>query len=136
MNRRQYIAAIGASASTLLAGCGSGSGSSEPEGDVAATITMTEDRTYDPMRVSIEPGEAVEWVNETSDERTVESNQELEGAAEWEAEITVPAGESGTHTFGESGIYSYNDRTETYFNMCGAVAVGQSEDDIGSLPCE
>jgi plastocyanin len=119
-----------------MAGCGGG-GSSEPAGEVTAEVTLTEDEAFDPLRVQVAEGEAVRWNNETGERRTVRANTEADDSNEWELDLAIEAGESGTHTFQSSGVYSYHDAQDTHFLMCGAVAVGDtSENDIGSLPCE
>lgn len=136
MKRRQFLTTTAATASTIaVAGCGGGS--SEPEGEVTAEVTLTEDQAFDPLRVHVAAGEAVRWINETGEQRTVRSNAKLDNANEWTLDLAIPAGESGAHTFQNGGVYSYHDAQDTHFLMCGAVAVGDaSEDDIGSLPCE
>lgn len=136
MKRRQFLATTATASAISLTGCGGG-GSSEPQGEVTAEVTLTEDEAFDPLRVHVAEGEAVRWINETGEERSVRSNGEIDNAREWELDLTIPAGESGVHTFQESGAYSYHDAQDTWFKMCGAVAVGDaSEDDVESLPCE
>lgn len=136
MRRRQFIAAVTAASATLVAGCGgSDAGPGEPEGEVGATVAITADG-YDPLTVSVATGEAVEWTNETDEDRTVNANAAADGAREWELDLTIPAGETGAHTFRESGVYAYHDEEMTRFNMCGAIAVGDADDDVSGLPCE
>lgn len=137
MKRRQFLTTTTATASTIaVAGCGGG-GSSEPQGEVTAEVTLTEDEAYDPLRVQVAEGEAVRWINETGEQRTVRANTEVDDSKEWELDLAIEADDSGVHTFQNAGIYSYHDAQDTHFLMCGAVAVGDtSEDDIESLPCE
>lgn len=144
MKRRQFLRAAAASSTIAIAGCGGGgdegpSGSTEePEdAEVGAQVTFTEDQEFDPLRVQVETGQSVEWINETGSTRVLEANQEPDGAAEWNLNIEVPADGSAFYVFEEGGIYSYHDQEETWFNSCGAVAVGDnSTDDITSLRCE
>ncbi|MCU4800043.1 plastocyanin/azurin family copper-binding protein [Halobacteria archaeon HArc-gm2] len=138
MKRRQFLTTTTVAASTIaVAGCGGGSGSSEPQGEVTAEVTLTEGEAFDPLRVHVAEGEAVRWINETGEQRTVRANTEVDNSNEWELDLAIAAGESGAHTFQSSGVYSYHDAQDTHFLMCGAVAVGDtSEDDVGSLPCE
>lgn len=141
MKRRKFLAVTGVASITTLAGCGGvggGPGTVNPD-DIAAEVTMTEDDAFDPPRVSIDTGEAVEWTNETGDDRTVVSNENTEYSSELpeEMELAISDGESSAFVFEESGIYTYHDQQRTWEVMCGAVAVGDnSEDDIGDLVCE
>jgi plastocyanin len=136
MKRRQFLTTTVTASAIAMAGCGGG-GSSEPAGEVTAEVTLTEDEAFDPLRVQVAEGEAVRWNNETGERRTVRANTEADDSNEWELDLAIEAGESGTHTFQSSGVYSYHDAQDTHFLMCGAVAVGDtSENDIGSLPCE
>lgn len=140
MKRRQFLAATGAASITALAGCGGAGGDSTDtpaQSSIAATVTIAEDDSYDPPIVEVEEGESVEWVNETDKERDLRANGEMDNSVEWELDLQIPAEGSAAHTFDESGVYSYHDAEETWFLMCGAVAVGDSsEDDVGNLPCE
>lgn len=138
MKRRQFLAATGVASVSTLAGCGGGGGTpTVAASDVAATITLVEDGSFDPPIVEVEEGAAVEWVNETGSDRSVRSNTELQDSKEWEMELDLEDGESGRFVFEESGVYGYHEAQETWFRMCGAVAVGDaSEDDVGNLPCE
>lgn len=143
MKRRQFLAAAAASSTIALAGCGDGGestpsgGTATPEASVSTTITLTEDEEFEPPKASVEAGEAVEWVNETGETRTIRANNELENSSDWGLDVQLGDGQSGYYTFEESGVYSYHDTQDTWFLTCGAVAVGDaSTDDIGDLPCE
>lgn len=144
MKRRQFIRAAAASSTIAIAGCGGDDGPSgpqgsteEPDAEIAAEVTFTEEEVFEPIKTSVEAGEAVRWINETGSERTLEANTEFDGAAEWNFDIDVPADGSAYFTFEESGLFSYHDQEETRFLACGAVAVGDnSTDDIPTLRCE
>lgn len=144
MKRRQFLRAAAASSTIAIAGCGGGgdegpSGSTEqPEdAEVGAEVTFTEEQVFDPVKVEVETGQSVEWINQTGSTRILEANTEPDGATEWNLNIEVPADGSAFFPFEEGGIYSYHDQEETWFNSCGAVAVGDnSTDDIGTLRCE
>lgn len=140
MNRRQFLAATGTASITALAGCGGdGGGDDVSEEDIGAEVSMTDDNTFDPYRVSIDAGQAVRWTNETGEERTLRSNTNTDFSAEWDPamDVELADGESHTHLFEESGVYTYHDAVRTWSLMCGAVAVGDnSEDDIGDLACD
>lgn len=144
MKRRQFLRAAAASSTIALAGCGGGGGdtgpsgsTATPEAEIGVEVTFTEDQVFEPLRVQVATGEAVRWINQTGSDRTLEANTEVDGGAEWNLNITVPADASAYYVFEEGGIYSYHDQEETWFNACGAVAVGDnSTDDIGTLRCE
>lgn len=140
MNRREFLAAAGMASTAALAGCGGGGeeGTDTPaESDIATQVTIQEDDSYNPAVIEVEPGEGVEWVNESGNERRVRANTELDNSVDWELDLDIPADGSAAHVFEESGVYSYHDDEETWFLMCGAVAVGDaSADDVASLPCE
>jgi len=108
MKRRQFLTTTVTASAIAMAGCGGG-GSSEPAGEVTAEVTLTEDEAFDPLRVQVAEGEAVRWNNETGERRTVRANTEADDSNEWELDLAIEAGESGTHTFQSSGVYSYHD---------------------------
>lgn len=139
MNRRQFLAATGVASVTTLAGCGGGGGGTPTVAaeSVDATVTISDDLSFDPPIVEVETGAAVEWVNEAGESRSVVSNDELGNSAEWGLDEDVETGQTFRYTFDESGVYSYHEDQETWFRMCGAVAVGDSTaDDVSGLPCE
>lgn len=143
MKRRTFLAMTGVASTTSLAGCGAiGGGGGTPtvaEEDIAVQVTLTESNDFEPLRVSVDEGEAVEWVNDTGGEREVRSNHNAEYSSEWSPELSavIPSGETHAYVFENSGIYTYHDRERTWETMCGAVAVGDNtEDDIGDLVCE
>jgi len=138
MKRRQFLAATGVASVTTLAGCGGGSGTPTVAAeDVAATITVAEDNSFDPPIVNVEPGSAVEWDNQAGEERQIRANTEPSNSVEWEFEVDLEDGETGRFVFEDEGVYGYHEAEETWFRMCGAVTVGDfSEEDVGGLPCE
>lgn len=138
MNRRQFLAATGVASITTLAGCGGETGTpTVAEESVAATITIHEDNSFDPPRVQVDEGSAVEWVNESGEERQIRANTARSWSSDWDWEIDLEDGETGRFTFDSSGLYPYHEAEETWFRMCGAVAVGdQTVEDIGTLQCE
>lgn len=138
MKRRQFLAATGVASVTTLAGCGGGGGTPTVAADeVAATITINEDDSFDPPIVEVEPGAAVEWDNQAGEERQIRSNDRLNDASEWQFEADLEDGDTARFVFEEGGKYGYHEAEETWFRMCGAVAVGDaSEDDITGLRCE
>jgi len=138
MKRRQFLAATGVASVTTLAGCGGGGGTpTVAADDVAATIVINEDDSFDPPIVEVEPGSAVEWDNQAGEERQIRANDRLNDAVSWEFEADLEDGESARFVFEEDGKYGYHEAEETWFRMCGAVAVGSaSADDISGLRCE
>lgn len=152
MDRRDYLVALSGVTTTLLAGCGGDSeptDSPTPSGEVVETITI-ETRSFEPAVVRIEVGEAVEWVNETGDERGIEPIDNISSETEvreWSwgdppsgqtvtRHLMQPDGGSVTRTFNQPGIYVYADSQLTEFQACGAVLVGEdAEIDESNLPC-
>lgn len=135
MNRRRFITAAAGVGAAGLAGCFGGDETAEvdPE-DIAATITAN-GREFDPMKVEIEEGEAVEWVNEDDAVYHVDSHDI--GEASWSWDERIEPGESAAYLFEDSGVYGFRDRGATSWEMCGAVAVGDATvDDIPLLRCE
>jgi plastocyanin len=105
--------------------------------EVAATVIINEDDSFDPPIVEIEPGSAVEWDNQTGEERQIHANDRLNDGHSWEFEADLEAGGRARFVFEEDGKYGYHEAEETWFRMCGAVAVGSaSADDISGLRCE
>ena len=109
-----------------------------------AAITITDDpdaivtirnSTFEPRRLSIDPGEDVRWVNEDEVDHAVESVRFHETAAEWGYGTLVPAGEETRIGFGDPGIYEYGCTLHGKATACGVVLVGEvSLED--RLPCE
>ena len=125
---------------TTLAGCGGGSGGSsgaQAKGTVGAEVAITEDKTFEPMKVHVAEGEAVRWNNKTDETHTIASDTAADNAVEWEFKQEVKPNGAATYTFQSSGVYPYHQTSQTRFMMCGAVAVGDaSVDDVSKLDCE
>lgn len=139
MNRRDFLGGTGAVTLSGLAGC---MGSDDDpvtdidEEDISQTIVL-DSREYDPIRSSIDAGEGVEWRNDDDRTYTVISSSRGRNMEEWDFEAEIEPGESASFLFEDQGIYGFNDYDLSTFSMCGAIAVGPSdEDDIGQLDCE
>lgn len=149
MKRRRFIGAALATASTsLVAGCGSsgggdGDGNSDENDDQTTTtipgpddLVTASSSTFDPMRMSVEPGTEVTWQNEDSYTHTVDSEQFHDKAADWSKSSRMSAnGGETSHTFEEAGVYEYYCTVHGKEKMCGVVLVGDVSLDA-SLPCE
>lgn len=141
MNRRRFLAAASAGSIGAIAGCLGGdgddnTGGGDPSAEVGGTVTV-ESKSFDPVRLHVEAGQAVEWVNESGVSHELRTNQEFDDAEEWDMNTTLDEEGTYKYTFEESGIYLYHDATLTRRMMCGAVAVGDvAVDDIDTLPCE
>lgn len=106
-------------------------GGSEPS---MRTVEMI-DTTFDPERVSVEPGTTVRWVNQDSYGHDVTAAKFHDSAADWSFSETLGGGESTTYTFEDAGIYEYYCTIHGESNMCGVVLVGDVTLDQ-DLPCE
>lgn len=150
MKRRRFIGAALATASTpLVAGCGSGGGDDdgggnggEPTENQTTTVAGPEDlvrisgSTYDPMRLSVEPGAEVTWRNDDPYSHTITADQFHDKAADWSRDERISSnGGQATHTFEEAGVYEYYCSIHGKSEMCGVVLVGDVSLDA-SLPCE
>lgn len=144
MKRRDLLAASG-TAAVALAGCtnaygtgdddattdGGGAGSESGSGK---TVQMT-GTAFEPVKLSVDTGTTVKWVNEDPYEHNVQAAQLTEGAAEWDFESeNLKEGDAATHTFESAGAYTYYCTIHGKGTMCGAVVVGDASLS-GSLPC-
>lgn len=139
MGRRELLGTTGCAALVGAAGClGSMLGDDEPdvaEEDIAETIVL-DDREFDPMTVEIEPGEAIEWVNESEEDYELRTNDTYGETDDWDLEADLSPGDSTAHLFEEEGYYAFHEAIHTSLRMCGGVAVGRPEDEMPSLHCE
>lgn len=156
VTRRRLLeaAAVG---SIALAGCASedgGGGGAQPgtgtetqtetspsddqtgtAGDQAGTTVEMVDTSFDPVRVSVAPGTAVEWVNRDGFQHDVTATQFHDAAASWNFSETVSGSDSTSYTFDEAGVYEYYCSIHGEGAMCGVVLVGDASLD-SALPCE
>jgi plastocyanin len=154
LTRRKILATT--AATVALAGCTGGGDGDGGDGGGDATETATPTRTetasptttaaspdvtvtiasndFDPLTVDASVGATVEWVNEDGFAHDVTAAQFNDGAADWNLNASVPAGESTTYTFEEAGVYEYFCTIHGEGSMCGAVLVGDVSFD-GTLPC-
>jgi len=148
MNRRELLASASGAGLLAVAGCaGSSDGGDEGEDDTTETTQTTEsaavgaavslqELAFDPGRVSVEPGEAVEWTNEESAAHDVTAGQLTDDGESWDYSESLSEGESTTYTFESEGIYEYYCTVHGVTSMCGAVFVGDASLPEGALPCE
>jgi plastocyanin len=150
MKRRRFIGAALATASTpLVAGCGSGGGDGNDDGNGDANgdqttttvpgpenVVTASSSEFDPIRLSVDPGTEVTWMNEDAYTHTVDSAQFHDKAADWSMSerMTANGGES-SHTFEEAGVYEYYCSVHGESEMAGAILVGDVSLDQ-SLPNE
>jgi len=135
MNRRQYLAAA-CGAAAFTAGClGDGERDMDPS-KVVTTVEITLQEGFEPMTVSIEPDEGVEWVNEDEFMRRVVTYRPFhDESAEWDWQAELDPGEDDFYVFDEPGVYDYFDETRTENHACGSVFVGDFEETDDHLPC-
>lgn len=137
MNRRTFMASTSGLTVTAVAGC---LGDDEQElppvdpEDVAATVDVQRFE-FDPVRVSIDVGQAIEWRNVSGRVRTVTSNSQG-NSTDWNFTARLEPDETARYLFEEAGVYGFHEQNRTFNTMCGAVGVGMAEEDVGQLPCE
>lgn len=180
MKRRRYLGAIGATVSIAsIAGFGTRTGAAQPDttggqtgtggsptgtttaGDGGATgtgqvqnriamLTSGSDYLFDPVGLSVAPGETVTWVNESgahsSTAYTTDNPQSgvrriPEGAEGWNSETLTQQGAEFTHTFEVEGTYDYYCIPHKALGMVGRIVVGepsgvQDDPPDGPVPSE
>lgn len=147
VTRRRFVT-LATTGSLGLAGCTGGDDGGEGQQSPTETTapTGTGDDTvgrsiemvntaFDPIRVSVDPGTTVEWVNEDGFDHDITAIQFHDNAADWSFSKTLSGGESTTFTFEEMGVYEYYCSIHGEGTMCGAVLVGGATIE-SSLPCE
>lgn len=153
MKRRRFIGTVLASTSAaVVAGCSSngdggdanddgGDGGTPEDGDATTesgdgdTVAVT-GSTFDPLRLSVEPGTEVLWQNEDAYAHAVVADQFHDKAADWSMNSRIIANTGqATHTFEEAGVYEYYCSIHEASEMCGAILVGDVSLEE-SLPCE
>lgn len=140
MRRRTFLATGGVALGAVLAGCAGGSDDegeapAEEQFDTVETVVI-QSGEFDPTRASIEPGDAIRWENDTGSATTLTAGQYHDDAVEWEFnELIEGRQESSAIGFDEPGIYHYHASTMGQNVQCGAVLVGDVEED-STLPCE
>lgn len=114
----------------------SGENTTTADGTVGAGTTVTIANTaFDPIRASVAPGTAVEWVNEDNFPHDVTSTQFHDSATQWNIGEEVSSGGSVTHVFDNEGVYEYYCTIHGESTMCGVVLVGGPSLNE-TLPCE
>lgn len=94
--------ALAATALLLLGGCSS---ASDEEADAGETVTVVvKDMAYEPATVTIQPGDTVEWVWEGS----LPHDVVMDDSAPEVFKSELQSEGSYTHTFEETGAYSYH----------------------------
>lgn len=136
MNRRTFLAASSGATIAGLAGCFGDDGLPDvDEEDIVVEISV-DNREFDPMKPEIEPGEAVRWNNESDETYLLETNNTYGDTADWDLEYELEPGDSVAYLFEDAGYYAFHEEGQTALRMCGAVAVGESADEMPGLMCE
>lgn len=92
--------------------------------------------SFDPLRLSVEPGTTVVWANESSSSHDVVSAQFHDKSADWEYESeTFSNGGQVSYTFESEGVYEYLCSIHGEDSMSGAILVGDVTLDA-DLPSE
>ncbi|MFB6267240.1 MAG: plastocyanin/azurin family copper-binding protein [Halodesulfurarchaeum sp.] len=148
MDRRTFLRTGVSVGAVGLAGCTTGSGGgAQPTMTTTTTSKGSEDQTgtretvtmsgtdFSPRILSISPGTTVRWKNTGSIGHTVKSAELTEGATSWSFQSdTISGGGSASHTFEDTGVYTYYCTIHGKGTMCGAVIVGDASM-TGTLPC-
>jgi plastocyanin len=94
-------------------------------------------KSFEPVRVRIDPGMSVRWVNDAPYCHDITSAQFHDTAAEWDYYSgRICGGYRKFYTFEEPGVYEYfSEFRGGRDTMCGAVLVGDVNLDQ-PLPCE
>lgn len=137
-SRRRFLE-LTSLATVGLAGCtdggaGGGGGDGTRMADVDTTVSLV-DISFDPTRVTVDPGATVEWVNDDGTAHDVTAAQFHDVAADWDIGTKLGPGERTSHTFERAGVYEYACTIHGKESMCGAVLVGDASLDP-DMPCE
>ncbi|WP_317175774.1 hypothetical protein [Halomontanus rarus] len=132
MQRRTLLSAVSSGAIMYSAGClgGGEDGISED-----AEVIEVHDDGFEPIRLEVEPGTTVGWEHHLSGGRDMELRSTTfdDAATEWE--LSERTDSFVEHTFEEEGVYHFYENIITKWAGCGAVIVGDVEQDE-PLPCE
>lgn len=94
---------------------------------------------FNPVRLSVDPGTTVEWVNKESGayatSHTVTSATFHDKATQWSFDQRIAPDERVSNTFEEAGVYEYLCSIHGKTSMCGVVLVGDVSLEA-NLPCE
>lgn len=134
VSRRRLLAAAGAVATPLAAGCSA----SGPDSDPNPTVGVNE-MGVTKRRVDVDPGATVTWRNVGAryhvlvDDR-FETAGTHEAAADWEFDLPLDEGDEGSYTFEDPGVYEYKCDLHGAGSGCGVVLVGGAQLNK-PLPC-
>lgn len=142
-SRRSLLRGLGTASVLGMAGClGQSSRKTQPPtGDVS--VRITEERTFDPSRITVSPGETVTWLNKgnrihsvTADEDRIPSVRLYFASGGFQREIAARVayplkgglehGERYEHTFEQPGTYGYYSIPLEAETMEGTVVVTES----------
>ena len=114
-------------------------GTPTPAGEADHTVSMvTEGSEYyfDPIGLAVEPGDTVEWVNESGSHSSTSYDDRVpEGAETWDSGVLSEEGATFRHTFETGGTYDYFCTPHRTLEMVGRVVVGEPGGPAeGSMP--
>jgi plastocyanin len=90
---------------------------------------------FDPVRLSIDTGTTVRWVNKDSVGHDIVNAKYSDEATDWSFWRFLSEGQRASRTFQNEGIYQYHSAIHGRTKMCGVIEVGDVEY-TGTLPCE
>lgn len=99
-------------------------------------LVLVRDRTFEPMRLSVDRGTTVRWINADPFAHEIQSGQFDEFATDWSFQAALSAGNRvASFTFEGPGVYEYFCPVHGRNRGCGAVLVGDVSLPV-PLPCE
>lgn len=108
-----------------------------------AMLTEGSNYLFDPVGLSVEPGETITWVNEsdahsttayTQDNPQSNVNRVPDDAEGWDSGILSESGAEFTHTFDVAGTYDYYCIPHKTLGMVGRLVVGEPSGVEGDPP--
>ncbi|AZH26575.1 plastocyanin/azurin family copper-binding protein [Haloplanus aerogenes] len=132
--RRGFLRTVGGATAGLFA---AGPVTAQSGGGETHTVTMATDRGsfyYDPVGLHVEPGDTVEWVNEsgqhsatayTQNNPRYDGSRRIPEAAEsWDSGVFEEQGATFSYTFEEPGTYDYYCIPHKTLGMVGRIVCG------------
>jgi len=129
----------GSSDTSTETGTPAGTETPTPAGEADHTVSMItegEEYYFDPIGIAIEPGDTVEWVNESGAHSSTSYDDRIPEEAEtWDSGVLSEEGATFRHTFETEGTYDYFCTPHKTLGMVGRVVVGEPGGPAeGSLP--
>ncbi|WP_435068917.1 plastocyanin/azurin family copper-binding protein [Haloplanus sp. C73] len=134
-SRRGFLRAVGGVTAGALAATPATAQSGGGTTHTVAMVTESGSYYFDPIGLHVEPGDTVEWVNEsgqhsatsyTSDNPRYDGDRRIpEGAASWNSGVFEEQGATFSYTFEETGTYDYYCIPHRTLGMVGRIVCGE-----------